>query len=122
MERPGPPADEQGGVLVGAPNPASVAGYIARERQKRELRRERDHLLLDLARGLGEQGLAERFGVTPAVLDMMLADARERLACATSAAEPGITARRGASGRDRWPDADAHYEALGRLPLPTRPS
>jgi len=96
--------------------PANASRYVARERQKDELRRERDHLVLDLARDLGEQGLAERLGVSSTVVGAILAGARERLdARAASAAGPEIAARRLRGRRpDRWADADDLFEALGR--------
>jgi len=117
MGRPTPFADEGSGLPTGSPTRTSVAGYFARERQKDELRHERDRLVLDLARELGEQGLAVRLSVTRAVLEKILAGARERLAAgASSAREPATAAGSPPVGRDRWPDADSHYEALGRLP------
>lgn len=92
----------------------NVARHLARERQKRELREERDRLVLDLARELGEQGLAQRLGVSAAVTGKLLAGARNRLDLKL-AASPAleITARRLSTGGERWADADAHYAELG---------
>ncbi len=105
----------------------NAARYIARERQKKELRRERDALVVRLARDLGEQGLAESFGVARPVIGKLLADARERLAAGGASPSAGeIVARRlttasrgGAPDRERWAEADAHYEALGSGPTIT---
>ncbi len=99
------------------PAAVNAARYAARERQKRELRRERDALVVNLCSDFGEQGLAERLGVTRPAADKLVADARERLRAEASApAESEV----GASGRgvdpDRWAEADAHYEALGSAP------
>ncbi|HXR28214.1 MAG TPA: hypothetical protein VN772_01455 [Solirubrobacteraceae bacterium] len=94
---------------------ANVARYLARERQKQELRRERDVLLLDLARDLGTEGLAERLGVTGPAVGRLLTDALDRLdADAPSPRRPRIGGGRSGVGRDRWVDADVHYETLGR--------
>ncbi len=90
---------------------AVVAAFV-REGQKQEMRRERDHMLLELARAHGEAGLAERLGVTADVAARLLAGARERLA--PRAATDGIGARRLAGAGDRWAEADAHFAALGR--------
>jgi hypothetical protein len=108
--------EDGGGALRDGVAPSAAARYIARERQKEDLRRERDHLVVDLARDLGEQGLSESLGVTPRVVGDLLAGARARLeARARSASGPEITARRLRGGRpDRWADADDLYEALGR--------
>ncbi len=95
----------------------SATRYIARERQKQELRRERDALVLNLASALGEQGLADRLGVTRPVVDKLLADARERIhARAPSQEGQEIAARRPGADRDRWAEADANYQALGSSP------
>jgi hypothetical protein len=94
-----------------------VARYIALEREKQELRRERDHLVLDLAADLGHGELARRFGVEAVVIAKLLDGARGRL---NEAPERGdrvsteISARRLRTGEPRWVAADAHYEALGR--------
>jgi len=91
--------------------------HIAVERQKDELRRERDHLMLDLARELGPIALAERFGVTSSAMSRLVDEARERLsvrATGRGSGEPEISARRLVTGEARWADADADYEALGR--------
>jgi hypothetical protein len=94
---------------------ARVARYIARE--KDELRRERDHLILDLAARLGPAVLAQRFGVEPPVIAKLLEGARGRLN--SSPAEDDhiraeIIARRVRATEPRWVVADAHFEALGR--------
>jgi hypothetical protein len=104
-------------LLLDAGGQSSVARYMALERQKRELRRERDRLMLDLARDLGPTGLAERFGVTRPAIIGLLAGARERLRSAPQGRDahgPQITAHRLRPGEGRWAEADAHYEALGR--------
>jgi hypothetical protein len=96
---------------------SSAARYLARERQKRELRRERDGVVLALAKDLGELGLAERLGVSANVVAKLLADARarrEREGCAD--AEQEIVVRRLGVDRERWAEADAYYEALGGAP------
>jgi hypothetical protein len=81
-----------------------------RERQKRELRRERDRIVLDLAQSLGPEGLARSLGTTAATAELMVARARGRV----SASPRLISARRAARDPDRWGEADRHYEALGR--------
>jgi len=100
----------------------NAARYLARERQKRELRDERDRLVLDLARDLGEQGLAQRLGVAPAVTDKLLAGARNRLDVkVASSLGAGITAGRLGARGERWADADAHYAQLGSQSAPASP-
>jgi hypothetical protein len=94
----------------------SVARYIGRERQKRDLRRERDVLVLGLARDLGERALAERMDLPEAAIDKLVKCARDRLGAGASAEEPMIFARRLRADRDRWADADAHFAALGAAP------
>jgi hypothetical protein len=103
-------------VLVEREEATSVARYLERERQKRELRRERDAVVLAIARDLGENGLASCMGVAPGVIGRVVADADSRLNASSLSAGPAITARRLGSGDDRWADADAHYEALGSGP------
>lgn len=73
--------------------------------------------ILAIARDLGECELAEQLDVQPAVVDKVLASARERLNTST------ITARRMRANRDRWADVDRYYEALGSRPRisPRRP-
>jgi homoserine dehydrogenase len=101
-------------ALVGA---GGVASYLARERQKQELRRERDGIVLALAKDLGEQGMAERLGVSRRVVEKLLADARARREREGPAdAEPEIVVRRLGVDRERWAQADDHYEALGSAP------
>jgi hypothetical protein len=104
-------------VRVGERDARTVARYFAREREKQEVRRERDVVMLGIARNLGEGALAERLDVRPAVVDRMLASARERLDV------PTITIRRVSASRDRWADVDTYYEALGSRPRisPRRP-
>jgi hypothetical protein len=94
----------------------SVAHYIARERQKHELRRERDVVVLALARDLGERALAERMDVTQAAIDRLVAGARDRLGARAFSKETMIVARRLRADPNRWADADAHFEALGSGP------
>jgi hypothetical protein len=94
-----------------------AARYVIRERQKKELRRERDAIVLAVAKDLGEQGLAERLGVGQPAAAKLLAGARERLDATRSPAEHEIAARRLGGDRDRWAEADAHYEQLGRGPV-----
>jgi hypothetical protein len=97
-------------VLVGERDARTVARYFAREREKQELRRERDVVMLGIARHLGEGALAEQLDVPPAMVDKLLASARERLNTST------ITIRRMGANRDRWADVDIYYEALGSRP------
>jgi hypothetical protein len=106
--------DDGGDLLIDADGAGRAASYAARERQKQELRDERDRLVLNLAGDLGEPSLAERMGVNAAVIDKLLAGARNRLdAKAASALGSGITARRGTPAGERWVDADRHYATLG---------
>jgi hypothetical protein len=91
---------------------SSAARLIQRERQKRQLRRERDTLVLSIAREHGEQGLAQQLGLTPTVAGKLLAGARERLASGS----PEILARRLGADRDRFAAADAHFASLGEAP------
>lgn len=108
------PSDATGGLGVETEAVGNAARHLARERQKRELRDERDRLVLDLARDLGPQGFAKQLGVAPPVIDKLLVDARSRLELkvASSLGSP-ITARRLTTRADRWADADAHYARLG---------
>lgn len=55
-----------------------AARYMAFEREKAELRRERDELVLRIAGDLGPRRLAASLGVTEQVCERMLAAARER--------------------------------------------
>jgi hypothetical protein len=103
-------------LLVGRRERRNVARYFAREREKQELRRERDAVMLRIAGDLGIAVLAQQLDVTPAVVDKLLADARERLGAGSSGSEPTITVRRLAADRDRWVDVDTYYEALGSRP------
>jgi hypothetical protein len=89
-----------------------------RERQKSELRLERDRIVLDLAERLGTDELARSLGTTAATAEMLVGRARGRV----SAAPGQISARRLARETDRWGEADRHYEALGRsVRLPAVP-
>jgi len=104
-------------LLIDDGEQTSVACQIAVEREKQELRRERDHVLLDLAADLGPAELARRFGVEPPVIARLLHGARGRLNSAPAARDGGraeISARRLRTGEPRWGAADAHYESLGR--------
>jgi hypothetical protein len=110
------PGGRDAGVHFDSPDAASVASYIARERQKQDLRRERDVVVLALARDLGERALAERMDVTQAAIDRLVEGARDRLGAGAPSEEPMILARRLGADPDRWADADAHFEALGSGP------
>jgi len=104
-------------VLIEGAERARAARYIALEREKDELRRERDHLILDLAADLGPAVLAQRVGVEPQVIAKLLDGARVRLNSAPAEDDhlrDEIIARRKRAGEPRWVVADAHYEALGR--------
>ena len=103
-------------LLVGPRERRNVAHYFAREREKQELRRERDAVMLRIAGDLGIAGLAQQLDVTPVVVDKLVADARERLGAGSPAAGPTITIRRVAADRDRWAEVDTYYEALGSRP------
>ena len=94
----------------------SVAHYIARERQKHDLRRERDAVVLALARDLGVRALAERMDLTQAAIGRLVEGARDRLGAGASFEQPMIVARRLGADPGRWADADAHFEALGSGP------
>jgi hypothetical protein len=81
------------------------------------VRRERDAILVALARDFGEGGLAESMGVSGAVVGKLVAGARERLGAAASGeGGPEITVRRLGTDSGRWAEVDAHYEALGSGP------
>jgi hypothetical protein len=89
-----------------------------RERQKRELRRERDRVVLDLADRLGTEELARSLGTSFATAESLVRTARERV----SVGPRRITARRVTRDPERWSEADRHYEALGRsVRLPAVP-
>jgi hypothetical protein len=93
-----------------------VARYTELERQKQELRRERDSLLIALARHGGEQGLARSLQIPPEAAAKLLADARAR-AGAVPDPEGSIRSRIAADDAERpWGEADAYYEALGAGP------
>jgi hypothetical protein len=110
-------ADRDLDLLIDDGVQTCVASHTALEREKQELRRERDHLLLDLAADLGPAQLARRFGVEPPVIARMLDGARGRLNSAPgerASQRAEISARRLRTGEPRWGAADAHYESLGR--------
>jgi hypothetical protein len=89
-----------------------------REREKRELRHERDRLLVELAQSLGSDGVARAFGTNAATADTLVQRARGRLVGSNGE----ISARRVPSDPERWSEADRHYEALGRsVRLPDGP-
>jgi hypothetical protein len=117
MDREVSPVGPDGELLLEGGEQARVARYIALEREKAELRRERDHVMLHLATDLGPAELARRFGVEPPVIAKLLDGARGRLnGVAAEGDHTGaeISARRGHAGEPRWVVADAHFEALGR--------
>jgi hypothetical protein len=92
-------------------NPLETRRRRARlEREKGELRSERDRVLLDLAESLGLDGLAQSLGTSSATAEKLLAGARGRIL----AAPPAIAARRRSEEQDRWAEADRLYETLGR--------
>ncbi len=117
MDREQSSRGEERDVLVEGSEQARVARYIALEREKDELRRERDHLILDLAASLGPAVLAQRFGVEPPVIAKLSSGARGRLNSAPAEDDhlrAEIIARRVRASETRWVVADAHFEALGR--------
>src|SRR5271154_3421993 len=79
MDREQSPGAQERDVLVEGGEHARVARYIALEREKDQLRRERDHLILDLAASLGPAVLAQRFGVEAPVIAKLLEGAHGRL-------------------------------------------
>ena len=93
-----------------------VAHYIACERQKHDLRRERDVVLLALVRDLGVRALAKRMDLTHAAIDRLVEGARDRLGAGVCSEGPTIVARRLRADPDRWADADSHFETLGSGP------
>ena len=97
---------------------------IARERQKAEIRRERDEMLMAIARDIGPDGFAQRLGADAEVTHALLDSARRRLADAEArtAVSQIRASRRTVPDSDRWADADRQYEALGRgeRPRPRR--
>jgi hypothetical protein len=100
-----------------------AARLLARERQKAEIRRERDEMLLAIERDLGPDALAQRLGADSEVTHALLDSARRRLADAESrSAVSEIRARRRrVPDGERWAEADRHFEALGRgAPGPLR--
>ena len=115
------------GPLLAAPPPRTAgAASSALDRQKRELRRERDRVVLALAEELGQERLAELFGVREPSIERLVDAAQGRVGeTALGAAPAGAGARaprrispggppRFTRSPDRWADADDHYEALGR--------
>ncbi len=107
---------ERGARLRGLDNEAldAFVRIEVRERQKRELRRERDRIVLDLADQLGTGELARTLGTTAATAEALVGLARER----ASASTPQIAARRLGRDPDRWREADRHYEELGSTVRP----
>jgi hypothetical protein len=111
-------ARDRCGSLLDPRRDGSVARYIALERQKQELRSERDALLIAVARDVGEEGVAERLQLAPEVAAKLLAGARGR-AGAEALDETIVPARlaagssRRAQADSRWTEVDAYYEALG---------
>jgi hypothetical protein len=104
-------------TAIDAHGSVNAARFLARERQKQELRRERDAIVVALARDFGEGGLAESLGVSGAVVGKLVAGARERLGEGPDGeGEPQITVRRLGADSQRWAEVDAHYEALGSGP------
>jgi hypothetical protein len=117
MDRDVTPVGPDGELMIDGGEQARAARYIALVREKEELRRERDHVMLQLATDLGPAELARRFGVEPPVITKLLAGARARLnGVAGEGDRTGaeISARRVRRGEPRWALADAHFEALGR--------
>jgi hypothetical protein len=70
----------------------NVARHLALKRQKQELRRERDRLLLDLADGLGQTRAAQVLGVRPEEVARLLEGARKRV----GATQPELPPQSGA--------------------------
>jgi hypothetical protein len=101
---------DHGRLLVGG---GTASRVLELERQKQEIRRERDHIMLSLARDLGAEGLAARLGTSDSVTETLLARARERLAHDRDGGPEEIAARRLGAGA-RWAEADRLYEELGR--------
>jgi hypothetical protein len=104
MERGVPVRGHEGAKLD------SLVRRELRERQKHELRGERDRVILDLADSLGLDGLAHSLGTTRATAETLVLRARERVASGPRR----ITARRISRDPERWSEADRHFEALGR--------
>jgi hypothetical protein len=101
-----------GFIWAGHPSPARVL-----DRQRDELRRERDRMMLDLAASLGPDEFAQHLGVSAASMARLLDEARGRIggsAAGPDGAGPEISVRRLGDGTDRWAAADAHYAKLGR--------
>jgi hypothetical protein len=99
-------------------NKSESSRHQLREREKRELRHERDRLLVELAQSLGSDGIARAFGTNAATADTLVQRARGRLVPPSNE----ISARRMQSDPERWSEADRHYEELGRrVRLPDGP-
>jgi hypothetical protein len=103
---------------------ARAARYAELERQKRELRDERDALLIALARDGGERGLAASLQVAPEVARRLLSQARNSAGAEPSderalASPLGLGSRDPADADRRWAEADTYYEALGAGPPAT---
>jgi hypothetical protein len=124
-----PPArDSHGLPLPGDDETTNVARHIALVRQKDELRRERDHLLFDLARGLGREHTAHALGLKTQDLGRLLDRTRERVAPRPpdGLAEPGaqIKVRRlRARERSRLASGPPHTRAApDRRARPEQPN
>jgi hypothetical protein len=111
-----PPRRDDLGPQLDDGETRDVSRYFVRERQKQSLRRERDVLVLSIARDIGELALAERLDVAQETVGRLVADARERLNAGSSPKEPIITARRLSRDPHRWAEIDTYYEALGARP------
>jgi hypothetical protein len=81
-----------------------------RERQKHELRGERNRVVLALADSLGVDRLADSLGTNRATAETLVLRARQRVADGPRK----LVARRLSRDPDRWGEADRHYEVLGR--------
>jgi hypothetical protein len=108
-----PPRRTERELLSASGAMRTVNRYLARQRQREELRRERDTLVLAIARDIGERALAERMEVQQETVGKLLGDAGNRLNVGLSPTEPMITARRLSRDRHRWAEIDTYYEALG---------
>jgi hypothetical protein len=115
MDAPSSRHDEHGSLLDSG-DARTVARYLALQRQKKELRGERDLVVLALGRDIGERALAERLDVTQETVGKLLADARGRLNVGFSPTEPMITVGRPGRDPERWAEVDTYYEALGGRP------
>ena len=123
MHSENPSSDATGALGVETGTVGNAARYVARERQKDELRDERDRLVLDLGRDLGPRGLHSGWASHRP---------RSTSCCRTRAAvlmsgwlhrlAAGSALGRLTTRGERWAEADAHYAELGsRGPPRTRP-